>query len=80
MYKIVIQDRCDCFYKSSLQNNLTFSSKDSALEKAIEIKNIMNRTFCKKHSFELQEMLNNFVIKVYKDEPIKSCCGNGCCM
>lgn len=80
MYKIVVQDRCECFNKSSLENNLEFASKDDALLKAIDMKNIMNKSFCKKHSFELQEMFNNLVIKFYKDEPINSCCGNGCCM
>ena len=48
--------------------------------KAIEMKNIMNKTFCRKHDFQIQEMFNNLVIKFYKDEPVNSCCGNGCCM
>ncbi len=80
MFKIIVQDQCGCFKKSDLQNNLDFSSKDDAMLKAIEMKNIMNKTFCKKHDFQIQEMFNNFVIKFYKDEPISSCCGNGCCM
>ena len=42
MYKIVVQDRCSCFQKSDLKNNLEFDSKDDALLKAIEMKNIMN--------------------------------------
>ena len=80
MFKIIIQDQCGCFKKSDLENNLTFESKDDAMIKAIEMKNIMNRTFCKKHDFQIQEIFNNLVIKFYKEEPISSCCGNGCCM
>ena len=60
MYKIVIANQCACFKKSNLENNLTFESKDEALSKAIEMKNIMNNEFCKKHKFELQEMFNNY--------------------
>ena len=80
MYKIVVQDRCSCFQKSDLKNNLEFDSKDDALLKAIEMKNIMNNKFCKKHIFEIQEMFNNFIIKFYKEDQKTNCCGNGCCM
>jgi len=80
MFKVIVQDQCGCFKKSDLENNLSFSSKDDAMLKAIEMKNIMNRTFCKKHDFQIQEIFNNLVIKFYKEEPISSCCGNGCCM
>ena len=58
MYKIVVANQCACFKKSNLENNLTFESKDIALSKAIEMKNIMNNEFCKTHKFELQEMFN----------------------
>lgn len=80
MYKIVIQDRCKCFLDSSLENNIQIESKDEALEKATKIMNTMNETFCKKHSFEIQEMFNNFIIRFYKEEQKRYCCGNGCCM
>ena len=54
MYKIVVSNQCGCFKNSNLQNNLTFESKDDALIKAIEMKNIMNHEFCKKHKFQIQ--------------------------
>ena len=78
MYKVVVANQCDCFKKSSLENNIKFQSKDDALMKAIEMKNTMNNDFCKKHEFELEEMYNNFVIKFYSDAR-DNCCGNGCC-
>ncbi|MDX9901521.1 MAG: hypothetical protein RBT22_08540 [Aliarcobacter sp.] len=80
MYKIVVANQCACFKKSNLENNLTFESKDIALSKAIEMKNIMNNEFCKTHKFELQEMFNNLVISFYKEDVRPDCCGNGCCM
>ncbi|MFA9373470.1 hypothetical protein [Poseidonibacter sp.] len=78
MYKIVVSNQCACFKKSDLKNNLTFTSKDEALLKAIEMKDFMNKSFCKKHEFDLQEMYNNFVISFYTDVR-DTCCGNGCC-
>ncbi|QKJ24444.1 hypothetical protein [Poseidonibacter lekithochrous] len=78
MYKIVVANQCGCFKRSELQNNLTFTSKDDALIKALEMKDTMNNEFCKKHEFEVQEMYNNFVITFYT-EARDNCCGNGCC-
>ena len=48
MFKVIVQDQCGCFKRSNLQNDLNFSSKDDAMLKAIEMKNIMNKTFCRK--------------------------------
>lgn len=78
MYKIVVANQCGCFKNSDLKSNITFSSKDDALLKAIEMKNKMNEEFCSKHEFEVEEMYNNFVIKFYSDAR-DNCCGNGCC-
>ena len=78
MYKIVVANQCGCFKRSDLKNNITFPTKDEALLKAIEMKNMMNKDFCKKHEFEVQEMYNNFVISFYT-EAKDTCCGNGCC-
>lgn len=80
MYKLVVQDRCSCFSKHNLEGTFSFSSKDEALKKAIELKNYMNHSFCKKHKFQVEEMFNNFIIKFFNDKPLNSCCGNGCCM
>ena len=78
MYKIVVANQCACFKKSSLESNIKFQSKDDALMKALEMKSTMNKDFCKKHEFEVEEMFNNFVIKFYSDAR-DNCCGNGCC-
>jgi hypothetical protein len=78
MYKIVVANQCGCFKRSALESNISFSSKDDALLKAIEMKDTMNKNFCSKHEFEVEEMFNNFVIKFYT-EARDTCCGNGCC-
>lgn len=78
MYKVLVSNQCGCFKRSDLQNNLEFTSKDDALLKALEMRNKMNKEFCKKHEFEVQEMFNNFVISFYT-EARDNCCGNGCC-
>jgi len=78
MYKIVVANQCACFKQSDLENNIKFQSKDDALMKALEMKNTMNNDFCKKHTFEVEEMYNNFIIKFYSDAR-NNCCGNGCC-
>lgn len=78
MYKIVIANQCGCLRRSELKNNIEIDSKDDALTKAIEMKNIMNDEFCGKHEFQVQEMDKNFVIS-FDTEPRSSCCGNGCC-
>jgi len=78
MYKIVVSNQCPCFKQSDLKNNIKFQSKDDALIKALEMKDIMNNDFCKRHTFEVEEMYNNFIIKFYSDAR-NNCCGNGCC-
>lgn len=79
MHKIVIANQCACVKKSDLKNNLTFESKDEALSEALKINEYMNENFCKKHTFEVQEVFNNFMIRFYTQR-LDSCCGNGCCM
>ncbi len=78
MYEIVIANQCSCFKQSNLENNISFVSKDDALLKAVQIRDIMNNEFCGKHEFHLEELKNNFVISFYSSSKT-SCCGNGCC-
>lgn len=78
MYRVVVSQRCGCFQRSDLENNLEFSSKDDALLKAIDMRDVMNKDFCGKHEFQLQEMGEHFVIS-FDTEPKSTCCGDGCC-
>jgi len=62
MFKIVVDRECGCFRRSDLENNITLESKDEALEKSLEMVEIMNENFCDKHSFKLQEVGDTFLI------------------
>ena len=64
MFKIVVDTECGCFKRSDMQNNLELSSKDEALEKSLEMVNSMNKDFCDKHRFSLQEVGDTFLIKM----------------
>lgn len=77
MFTITVEKECGCFKRSDLQNNLRIASKDDALLKSIEMREHMNDKFCKKHSFKLQEVGDNFVIAM-SDSTSNGCCGGGC--
>ncbi len=78
MHNIIVDKECGCFKRSNLENNLSISSKDEALTKAIEMKNQMNDEFCGKHDFDLVEHQNNFVI-TFAQQKVSGCCGGGHC-
>lgn len=77
MHKVLVAQECGCFRRSDLSNNISVESKDEALTKAIEMRDIMNDEFCGKHDFEVLEESNNFVIG-FKQEAHSGCCGGGC--
>ncbi len=77
MFKIIVEKECGCFKKSDLQNNLSFASKDEALLKTLDMRDIMNEDFCGKHNFKVQEVGNDFVIAM-SDSKSNGCCGGGC--
>ena len=78
MYNILVDQECGCFKRSDLTNNVEMTSKDEALNLAINTKDKMNEEFCGKHEFILSEVSDNFVISFA--EPVKSgCCGGGHC-
>lgn len=64
MYTIVVDRECGCFRRSTLENNQKVESKDEALEKSLEMVEIMNENFCSKHKFSLEENGDTFVIKM----------------
>lgn len=79
MHKVVVEKECGCFRRSDLVNNMEFQSKDDALMKAIEMKDVMNgEKFCGKHEFDLVEFQDNFVIN-FAQQKVSGCCGGGHC-
>lgn len=64
MYTIVVDRECGCFKRSTLENNVKVESKDEALEKSLQMVEIMNENFCSKHKFALEEVGDTFLIKM----------------
>jgi len=77
MFKIEVEKECGCFKKSSLKNGIELESKDEALLKSLEMRDIMNDEFCGKHSFKVQEVDEKFVIAM-TESTSNGCCGSGC--
>jgi len=79
MYTIKVDKECGCFKKSAYENNMNFESKDDALLQANLMQTHMNTKFCEKHSFELCENGDEFLISVGMQQQLSSCCGVGDC-
>ncbi|MDQ7047165.1 MAG: hypothetical protein Q9M39_05930 [Sulfurovum sp.] len=73
MYKIHIENECNCFKKSNFENDLTFEDKADALMKAKVMECRMNQEFCHTHYFEAEDMGNEIIMRSvvradYEDE------------
>lgn len=62
MFKVIVEKECGCFRRSDMSNYIEMDSKDDALLKSIEMKDIMNNKFCAKHKFSVKELEDTFVI------------------
>lgn len=62
MFDIIVEKECGCFRRSDLEAKITLDSKDEALLKSIEMRDIMNDKFCDKHRFSIKEEENTFII------------------
>lgn len=78
MHRISVERECGCFRKSNLENNILLESKDDALIKALDMTNTMNDDFCGKHSFQVMESSNNFIIRLKQEPHQTGCCNSGC--
>jgi len=54
-YTVHIENECNCFKKSSFENNLTYTSKADAQQKAKTMECRMNQEFCHTHYFEAED-------------------------
>ena len=73
MYKIHIENECNCFKKSNFENDLTFEDKADALMKAKVMECRMNQEFCHTHYFEAEDMGDEIIMRSvvradYEDE------------
>lgn len=61
-HHVVIEKLCSCAKKEGLSQIATFDGKDAAYESAETQLAHMNGNFCGKHTFQLVEVNDNFVI------------------
>lgn len=64
MVNLIIQKECGCFKKSSYKSKQTFQSKQEALEVAQNMCEDMNKNFCEKHKFTIENNNNEIIIKM----------------
>ena len=62
MYQVNIPQQCGCFRRSGREASVSFDNKDDALIHAQELANEMNDEFCQKHSFNVVEDGNQFLV------------------
>ena len=67
MYKVVVENECNCFIKSGLESEQSFSSEFEAKMEAEDMLESMNKNFCKKHKFRLEKSYDgkSFKIVIY---------------
>ena len=64
MYKIDVEKQCGCIKKSDLTFPIEVENEAEAKLKALELANMMNKDFCKKHRFAVNQEGENFIISV----------------
>ncbi|NWF65944.1 MAG: hypothetical protein HXX81_00575 [Campylobacterales bacterium] len=64
MYKVIVENPCRCFLRSGLSDEFDFSSPFEAQMKADELKDEMQKNFCKKHSFRVEKSYDGKTYKV----------------
>ncbi len=64
MYKVIIENECNCFIKSDLESEKSFNSEFEAKMEAEDMLESMNKSFCKKHKFRLEKSYDGKIFKI----------------
>ena len=64
MVSLIMQKECGCFKKSSYKAKQIFQTNEDALKVAQTMCEDMNKNFCQKHKFTVQNNNNEIIIKV----------------
>lgn len=64
MYKVIVENECNCFIKSGLESEQSFASSFEAQMVANEMLDEMNKKFCKKHKFRVEKSYDGKIFKV----------------
>ena len=62
MYKVTVPQQCGCFRRAGKEALSVYEDKDVALMEATEMVLEMNENFCNKHTFNVVEDGNDFVV------------------
>jgi hypothetical protein len=63
LHKVIVEKQCGCFKKSRQAAEVHFNNHAQARAHADEKKNKMNKEWCRKHNFYVEEQENHFIIK-----------------
>lgn len=63
-YRLDVKNPCRCFLRDAGVESQTFDTKEEAREAAEELRDHMQKTYCKKHQFILTELAGNFTITI----------------
>jgi len=64
MYIVEVKNVCRCFLKEGMAEHQEFSLKSEAAEEAERMFAFMQKNFCKKHEFVLNERFGTFTISI----------------
>lgn len=64
MTNLKIAKMCGCAKRAKISENQSFDNMEIALEKANELAEEMNETFCKRHNFKVVDNSGELVIEV----------------
>ena len=64
MVSLIMQKECGCFKKSSYESKQIFQTNTEAFEVAQSMCEDMNKNFCQKHKFTIQNNNNEIIIKM----------------
>lgn len=65
-YKVEILKQCGCFVREGLAGSYEFDDLQKAMQRAKELADFMNKNFCGKHQFKIEQ--NNEIINIVEDE------------
>ncbi len=63
-YYLAVKNPCRCFLRDGGIEHQTFENKEEAKEAAEELRDHMQKSYCKKHQFILTEMAGNYTITI----------------
>lgn len=64
MYRVEVKNACRCFLRDGLPEVQEFQTKEQAQKEAESMLEYMEKNFCKKHKFDLQNQFSTYTIYI----------------